>query len=94
MPVRLKRTEDGKQFFFQVTAKNGKIIDPAEPLKNKSDLHKGINALRDQLNKNPLTILDETGPVQEKKPRKKKGASVLPDTNIVMPTKDTKSDDE
>lgn len=91
MPIRLLRTQDGKQFFFQVTAKNGKIIDPSEPLKNKSDLHKGINALRDQLNKNPLTILDETGPVQEKKPRKKK-EKVLPDTNIVVPDENTSPD--
>lgn len=91
MPVRLLRTADGKQFYFQVTAKNGKIIDPAEPLKNKSDLHKGINALRDQLNKNPLTILDETGPVQEKKPRKKK-EKVLLNTNIIIPDENTSPD--
>lgn len=65
MPVRLKRTEDGKQFHFQVTARNGRIINPDEPLKNKKDVYKGIDALRNELNKIPLHILDETG--QEKR---------------------------
>ena len=74
MPIRIKRTDDGKQFYFRVTAKNGKILDPSEPHKNKSDIRKGIDALTNELNNPRLVIIDETEAPREKKERKKREA--------------------
>lgn len=62
--IKIRRTKNGKEFYFTVHARNGKVLVTSETYRRKRNLNNGIGALEEVMFYNGARVIDLTQKVR------------------------------
>lgn len=64
--IKIRRSDDGKQFYSVITGKNGQVLYTSETMKRKLSVVNCINATCDVFYEHGYTFVDESIPMHPK----------------------------